>query len=414
MIPPLMSSLASPFWGALADRTGKDKLILLQGLILSSCTRILVGTGIFADSFPLCALVYAAGEILSSPCDSIAEANIVGELKRGEAANLKVPTYGQMRLFAALGWGTMAFVSGAAARASPSYPFVFFAVLMAVAGIVANMLVQPRDRNFPRGDPSKPAPVKASPLAVLGVLWREHFLFSLTGVMSGYAHTTIGTVLYLHLDHLGGTRALMGLSTFVACMAVALVFANAEPIFKWFPSSYIRAFDLMMFTLRMALYSVITEPYAVLPVEILHGFTWALNWGLFMREVASLFPPEVRNTAVGALYLIYVGMGSGLGAYGSAWLYSNYGSVWAFRYTAMATGLLGLITIATALYEKHVSGGADMELISSTSQGAVSVSSKELGAVSPGSGTVRTKNSNISDRSETSPLQKNDDANNHV
>jgi hypothetical protein len=68
--------------------------------------------------------------------------------------------------------------------------------------------------------------------------------------------------------------------------------------------------------LRLALYGLLPlagTPYAVLPIELLHGATFGLGWGAATASSSRLAPPRLAASMQGAFQAVYGGVGAGLG-----------------------------------------------------------------------------------------------------
>jgi hypothetical protein len=68
---------------------------------------------------------------------------------------------------------------------------------------------------------------------------------------------------------------------------------------KWLPLSVILHTSMLLLGLRLAIYAMLPwfhNPWLVLPVELLHGVTYAAAWGAGIVHCKRLAPPELNTT----------------------------------------------------------------------------------------------------------------------
>ena len=75
--------------------------------------------------------------------------------------------------------------------------------------------------------------------------------------------------------------------------------------------------------LRMLLYSIVKNPYAALPIEMLHGISWSLFWVVCVQYVNVLVREDWRATGQSLLYAAYFGVGAIVGNFWTGYLYDT-------------------------------------------------------------------------------------------
>jgi PPP family 3-phenylpropionic acid transporter len=80
---------------------------------------------------------------------------------------------------------------------------------------------------------------------------------------------------------------------------------------------------VMATAVRMLMYSVIKNPVAALPVEILHGISWSLFWVVCVEYVNKLVDEKWLATGQSLLYAAYFGAGAIAGNYWTGYLYDS-------------------------------------------------------------------------------------------
>jgi MFS family permease len=74
----------------------------------------------------------------------------------------------------------------------------------------------------------------------------------------------------------------------------------------------------------MLLYSVIKNPVAAIPVEMLHGISWSLFWVVCVDYVNKLVDERWLATGQSLLYASYFGAGAITGNYWTGYLYERH------------------------------------------------------------------------------------------
>jgi MFS transporter, PPP family, 3-phenylpropionic acid transporter len=77
---------------------------------------------------------------------------------------------------------------------------------------------------------------------------------------------------------------------------------------------------ILAIVIRMLLYSAVKNPYAALPIEVLHGFSWSLFWVVCVEYVNKLVDQRWMATGQSLLYASYFGIGAIAGNYWTGFL----------------------------------------------------------------------------------------------
>eukprot|EP00899_Mesostigma_viride_P027928 jgi/Mesvir1/831/Mv17412-RA.1 len=187
--------------------------------------------------------------------------------------------------------------------------------------------------------------------AVLDLLREPHTMaFLLTAAVMGAAMGTIENYLFLYLEEMGGSKLLMGLTLTVTCAAeIPAMFFSGRLIDKlgvdgvWF-------LVLICFVIRAGYYSLLTTPWAVLPVEVLHGVTFGCAYTAGTLHLQQVAPPQLANTVQSIFTSIYFGYGNGTGILIAGFVYKRFGGATMFRGLAIAV----LVTLGAYFAFVHV------------------------------------------------------------
>ena len=109
---------------------------------------------------------------------------------------------------------------------------------------------------------------------------------------------------------------------------------------------------LLAWTVRLLLYSLIVIPMWLLPMQLLHGPTYAAMWIAGVAYAKHLAPERARAAAQGLFTGVMVGLGGFMGGLLGGVLYEWLGPAWLFQITAVLT-LLGAILLVLSRAGAH-------------------------------------------------------------
>jgi MFS family permease len=162
----------------------------------------------------------------------------------------------------------------------------------------------------------------------------EALLFFATVTVMGYAVGTIESFLFLFLEDLGGSETLMGLTLTVTCIAETLIFYYASNIMQYFGLDGCFHLCFIAFLVRLGSYATLSHwktPWAVLPVELLHGITFGLTWSAGTAKSALIAPAGLEATTQSAFQGFMFGLGYGTGGFMAGRKYNLNGPEAVFR-----------------------------------------------------------------------------------
>ncbi|KAI8476975.1 MAG: major facilitator superfamily domain-containing protein [Monoraphidium minutum] len=166
----------------------------------------------------------------------------------------------------------------------------------------------------------------------------------------GFGIGVIGEFLFLYLQELGGSEALMGLTLTVTCASEIPAFYVQGAVLRAVRVEVLLHFVIFTYALRLALYWALPaagSAWAVLPIELLHGITFGCGWGggtvQCKRLAQRLGVTGLEATMQGIFQGLYFGVGQGLGALLGGVLMQRFGG------RAMFAQAAGLTLAAWAL-----------------------------------------------------------------
>jgi hypothetical protein len=177
-------------------------------------------------------------------------------------------------------------------------------------------------------------------------------VFSMVVFLSGFGAGVIDTFLFVRLKQLGGSGIVMGFSRFLTCAAEVPMFRIAGYLQKRFGTWPVMALTQVAFVVRFTYYTFLTNPWAVLPCELLHGLTFATMWSVSCTYANMMSPPECHSSMQALLEGLHWGFGSGMGALVGGYAYDQWGAVRLFE----ASGVLSFCSLCLALAAWRVLG----------------------------------------------------------
>lgn len=166
--------------------------------------------------------------------------------------------------------------------------------------------------------------------------------------MQGLIATMIRLYQFPFLKGLGAPQSLMGFALMATCISEIPMFILSTRVNKLdvVPVLFL---SLVCYTVRMAGYSMLTNPLWTLPLELLHGCSIGLGLGAAIRFMHGCVPHEMASSALGVLSGVYTGLGPILGSLLGGFLFSAFGPHEMWR-IASVLATIGTCLVAIAAY----------------------------------------------------------------
>jgi hypothetical protein len=315
---------------------------LCMGALLRMCLRLSSDFGV------LCLLVLLA-ESVASGFAPVLDGHVMKVLYGVHQEQ----HYGKMRLWGAVGWGLFSVVSGSAQEwqlLGLGHDMMFLlngCMAVLAAGALYRMPRAPRSAEEevaadaepePVGESGAAVPAQMEPLAVvpktrapearagLSSLLKPHIItFIVTVLCMGMCMGIITNFLFIWLEELGGGADIMGWSLFFTCVSEVPLFHFSGALIKRFGNTVLLIAALVCYGIRLVAYSFLTEPWAVLPIELLHGVTFGIGWACCVAFAAEVAPLDLRSTVQGLLAGVHWGIGNSVGAVVGGFTYAAVG-----------------------------------------------------------------------------------------
>ncbi|XP_059141565.1 major facilitator superfamily domain-containing protein 6-like [Physella acuta] len=167
------------------------------------------------------------------------------------------------------------------------------------------------------------------------------------GIMCG----TVNNFFLWFLVDLGADQTILGLVVMTHCLSSVSTLGNTGRILKRIGPNNTMYVALVAYVIRYFTFSLLTSPWAALPVELLHGLTYSMFWAAASSTASRAAPPGTQGTCQGIAGAVYWDLGRGLGSLITGQILDTLGPRWTFRgYSVICAALLPLFVIADHIW----------------------------------------------------------------
>ncbi|XP_013119445.2 major facilitator superfamily domain-containing protein 6 [Stomoxys calcitrans] len=169
----------------------------------------------------------------------------------------------------------------------------------------------------------------------------------------GFGIGLIFTFLFWHLQDFGGTPTLFGVASVINHVSEIFAYFFSFRLITKIGHVKVLCLGLMGNVVRFLYISYISNPWMVLPFELMQGITHAAVWAASCSYIAHNTPKHLRSSSQGVLQGIHHGLGRGCGAIIGGMFVTYYGTTVTFRwYGICCLFVLGLF-IFVNFYRKE-------------------------------------------------------------
>ncbi|XP_059062995.1 major facilitator superfamily domain-containing protein 6 [Achroia grisella] len=250
----------------------------------------------------------------------------------------KISHYGKQRLWGSVGFGIFSLTTGAlidlfSEGAYKNYAIAFLLMFVFMCGDVAVSC-------FLKTDTTK---MSMNILADVGTLLSSlpTFVFILWTIAVGLSTALIWQFLFWHLEDIAAMtcdgsdyiKTLQGLVSAIQTFGgeIPFMFVSGYILRK---VGHIRMMSLVLFAfgVRFLLYSVLSNAWWVLPIEMLQGITYGMFYPTMTSYANAIAPAGAETTVQGLVGAVFEGVGTSMGSLIGGQLYKHYGGAATFRW----------------------------------------------------------------------------------
>ncbi|KAJ0184107.1 hypothetical protein K1T71_000530 [Dendrolimus kikuchii] len=251
--------------------------------------------------------------------------------------DVKVTHYGKQRLWGSVGWGIFSLLTGVLIDlfSEGSYKDYTIAFILMFVFMTGDVIVS----CFLKIESTK---MSMSILADIGTLLSSlpTFIFLIwtiavglcTGLLWSFLFWLLEDISNLTCDGADYAKTLQGLVSAIQtfCGEIPFLFVSGYILKK---VGHINMMSLVLFAfgVRFILYSFLTNPWYILPIEMLQGITFGMFYPTMTSYASIVSPPGTETTVQGLVGAIFEGVGTSLGSFIGGRLYDIYGGWITFR-----------------------------------------------------------------------------------
>lgn len=334
-VTPLMMFVVQPFYGSLADRLGYKRCLLLSSFLASLSFALYLLNG----GFIYLLVVTAAMSLFYNSIQPILDS-----LSLKLAQENPQFSYGKLRIAGAAGWAFTGIITGQLIdHINTTVIFVVSAISMLLAFLFAFTIKNDKRTISSEQSFSNIKEVIKSRALI--------FLLSCVFLISAGA-STIWYFYSIYMKENGASASLVGYGlSFQGLCELPLFYFSAQIIARLGIKTTLLV-TVFATALRLALYGIVKNPYAALPIELLHGVSWSLFWVVCVEYVNKLVKEEWRVTGQSLLYAAYYGAGTIVGN-----LWTGYLSDTDMRVSEifmLNAGIVALVGVFALMFMKKV------------------------------------------------------------
>jgi PPP family 3-phenylpropionic acid transporter len=320
-LPQLARVVAPTAWGALADRTGAWRAIVVLALAANAACFALLP---FMSGFTAFAWLMALTSLVSTAALPLVEAITLGALA-GQPGR-----YGPIRLWGSVGFMGAVFAGGAWLDFHDLQVLPLAMLVFALAALGAAALLPSQPVHLAPSAAS--VPVSGAAATVLAC-----------GFCMAVAHGTLYAFFTLHLQREGYSGLLIGFLWMLGVLGEIAVFLFLPALFRRFALSTILVASAGCGVLRFLAIGWAADCLAVLLIaQLLHAATFGSFHAAAVAAVQRVFPPHAQARGQSLFSSVGYGAGGALGAVAAGWAWEAAGPGVAFTISsaAAAVGLL--------------------------------------------------------------------------
>jgi PPP family 3-phenylpropionic acid transporter len=339
-ISPIISFFGAPLWTGAADASHRHKLVAML-----SITGVVIITFIFPGiaSFGGLLLMISLYAFFGAPTGSLVDAAVLTML--GD----RKERYGRIRLWGTIGYGIVApFAGNLIGRLGLKWAFWGYAILMLGGLLVITQI------------PFRQSHSNGSFRGGLRVLFANQswMLFLVMVFIAGTGMATINNYLFVYMQSLGASKTLMGFALTVSTISEIPAMFFSDRLLRRFGARGMLVIAMTTIGLRLLCYSLTTQPWIVLVIQLMHGLTFAAIFTAGVHYADTIAPLGMKSTTQGMFSGTLMGFGSAAGGLLGGLLLDRFspGGMYAFSGTLVLVSLIVFLIVERRLVAKTEQG----------------------------------------------------------
>ncbi len=325
-IPPLVKVVAPGFWGWLADRTGRRRMLVRIACVGALCCFSLM---LAVTRFGWIVVVLSLYAIFTSSLLPLVEATAM------EAVDRIKMNYGKVRL-----WGSVGFIVGSLGMG----PVLDVSPAVTVLWIIVVLLIFNTWSAWSLPE-AAPTPAHAARMDWGLLLTPQVMLFYGICMLMQASHGTYYGFFSIYLDELGYSRGTIGLMWAVGVAAEVVALARSQKILARWGARRLITLALMLTALRWVLVAAMDHPIALVGTQLLHAASFGLFHVAAVTHTHRLMPEGARAMGQSLYSSLSFGLGLTVSMYLNGMYYETVGPALLFAVSACVAGLAAVLSL---------------------------------------------------------------------
>ncbi len=336
-ITPVMMFIVQPFYGMLADKIGYKKTLAISSFFAALSYVGYIYTSGYSWLIFLTAFMSFFYNAIQPVLDSIS----LQLVKKDDRFS-----YGSLRIAGAAGWAFTGIITGQLIDHINMTAMFYVSAISMLLVFVFTFFLQENTGEKIKAEETGFKHFK-------NVIKNRQLLFLLWCVfLISTAATTIWNFYSIYMKENGASAALVGYGlSFQGLCELPLFYFSAKIILRLGVKTTL-VLTFLATTLRLFLYSLIKNPVAAIPIEMLHGISWSLFWVACVEYVNKLVDEKWMATGQSLLYAAYFGAGAIAGNYWTGFLQED-SHLKISAIFLLNAGIAGAVSIMMAVFMKN-------------------------------------------------------------
>ncbi len=331
-LPTVVSLVASPLWGVVADRLRLHKVLLPVAMVINALIVFLL---LQSQQFVFLAIFVLLQSFFGSPIGPMADNSILEML--GEKGRHR---YGNLRLWGAVGFGITSWLIGNLIdRTGLGIIAIGYPILFVISAWVAAHLPAPQIITPPKFHDLKNL--------LKNVGWRGLLISMFFMGMTASIHSNY---FVLYMKDIGAPSSLFGTALIIASVSELIMFLLVPKLIQRKLTRAMIIAGFLAWITRELLCALVHDPLLASATQVLHGLAFSALWTATITLARDLVPPGWGATAQGLLASVAWGAAWGLGALLGGQLLQWRGATVMF----IASACCATIGLAVFLVSQHM------------------------------------------------------------
>jgi oligosaccharide:H+ symporter len=283
-----------PAWGLMADKFGRKKMLLIS----MGTSALLIPGFLLFHGFLSITLFMIAVTLVYNPMISLLDTIALDYEEQSNGA----ASYGEMRLWASIGWASSSLLTGLFINGSQlPYIFPLASTLFLLVWLLLFFVYKPLT--------TKTHLISLKP-AVIGDLLKSEkklLLFFLLVFAYSLFSAPIYLIINVYYHELGASNSIIGLAFAVQAMSELPFFFYGKRLVTRFGAKKVFLFTMIATSVRMLLYGLNHNPEVAVAIGVIHGISIGLFFVSMIAFVHSIVPANMRSTGQSLIYSFYAG-----------------------------------------------------------------------------------------------------------